>query len=92
MGGWADEQFHGCCMVRPESRCLPDTMQVEELYPLPDVAEEAVAEPAGQRDGPQDYRDLNQVPQLLVAGPKEGRRIRGWKGCLARTPAGAEAD
>lgn len=49
-------------------------MQVEEINPLPEAAKEAVADPAGQGKRPQNHRDLDEVPKLLIAGPGKGRR------------------
>lgn len=55
-------------------RCLPDAMQVEEINLLPEAAKEAVADPARQCESPQNHRDLNEMPKLLIVGPREGRR------------------
>lgn len=79
---------------RFQGKCSPDAVEVEEMNPLPETAEEAVADPARQGAGPQNHGHLDQVPKLLIAGPggRGGRERRLGSGSRAKGLMGNSSD
>lgn len=53
---------------------MPDAVQVGEINPLPETAKQAVTDPASKGESPYNCGDLNQMLELLIFGPREGRR------------------
>ena len=41
---------------------------------MPETAKQAVTDPASKGKSPDNRGDLNQMPELLIIGPREGRR------------------
>lgn len=46
---------------------LPDTVQVAEIYPLPEATAKTVANPTGDGEHPQNHRQLGKAQGFLVS-------------------------
>lgn len=54
---------------------VPDTVQVAEVYPLPEATAKTVANPTGDGKHPQNHRQLGEAQGFLVSAAVRDAKI-----------------